>query len=81
MNAWPPNPGCTLMKSSTSISSMYGSTASTAVSGLCVSPTPQVELAQPREERPRVAELDVDRAAVGTGLGKVVEEHPPGCRP
>ena len=39
MNAWPPKPGCTLMNRRMSISSRYGSTASSGVSGLSTSPT------------------------------------------
>src|SRR5262245_5028918 len=39
MNAWPPKPGWTLMNKRTSISSRYGSTVSTGVSGLWVRPT------------------------------------------
>ena len=37
--------------------------------------------AQRVEERAGVAELDVDDAAVGAGVGEVVEAAPPGCRP
>ena len=39
MNDWPPKPGWTLMNSRMSISSRYGSTTSSGVSGLCTSPT------------------------------------------
>ena len=74
MNAWPPKPGCTLMNSSRSISSRYGSTVSTGVSGLSVSPTPTPSSRRSREQRAGVAELDVHGAAVGAGVGEVVEQ-------
>ena len=38
-------------------------------------PDADVALAQLVEERPRVAELDVHDAAVGAGVGEVVEQH------
>ena len=47
---------------------------SIGVSGLCVSPTVQTEIGHRREQRPRVAELDVHRAPVGACAGEVLEE-------
>ena len=75
MNAWPPQPGFTLITSSRSISSRYGITASTGVGGLSTRPTPHAERPQLVEQRARVAELDVHDAAVGAGVGEVVEQH------
>ena len=75
MNACPPHPGFTLITSSRSISSRYGSTASTGVGGFSTRPTPTLRAAQLVEQRAGVAELDVHDAAVGTGVGEVVEQH------
>ena len=75
MKPWPPQPGCTLITRSRSISSRYGSTDSTGVSGLSTRPDAHVALAQRVEEGPRVAELHVHDAAVGARIGEVLEEH------
>ena len=74
MNACPPQPGCTLMNRRRSISSRYGSTASSGVSGLSTRPDAHAVRAHAVEQRARVAELDVHGAAVGAGLGEVVEQ-------
>ena len=44
--------------------------------GVVGEPDAQAELAHRREERPRVAELDVHGAPVGTRVGEVLEELP-----
>ena len=42
--------------------------------GVVGEPDAQTELAHRREERPRVAELDVNGAPVGARVGEVLEE-------
>ena len=75
MNDWPPQPGLTVMKSNRSISRRYGSTSSTGVSGLSVSPTPTRPVPQLVEQRAGVADLDVHDAPIRTRLGEVGEQH------
>ncbi len=76
MNAWPPKPGCTLMNSRMSISSRYGQHRVERRLGVVHEPDPHPVGAHPVEQRPRVAELDVDGARVRAGLGEVVEQVP-----
>ena len=75
MNGWPPKPVCTLITSSRSISSRYGSTAANGVAGFERQPDAHAERADLVEQQPRVAELDVHGAAVGAGVGEPAEQH------
>ena len=76
MKPCPPQPGFTLITSRRSISSRYGSTASTVGLGVQHQPDADVPLPHLLEQRARVTELDVHDAAVGTGVGEVAEQHP-----
>ena len=53
---------------------MYGQHRVERGLGVEREPDPQPELTHALEQRAGIAELDVDRAAVGAGRGEVVEE-------
>ena len=74
MNAWPPNPGSTVMTRTMSSSSAYGSSAESGVSGLTASPA-----ARPASRIARsvgaicLLDLDVERDRVAAGVEELVE--------
>ena len=75
MNACPPQPGFTLITSSRSIWSRYGSTGVDRRGRVEHEPDAHVARAQVVEQRTGIAELDVHDAAVGAGVGEVGDQH------
>ena len=75
MNDWPPKPGSTVMTSTMSSSSRYGSRADSGVPGLTASPAAR-PAARIRAQRRRdlLLDLDVERDRVAAGVEVLVEE-------
>ncbi len=75
MNGWPPNPVCTLMTRSRSISARYGATAANGVCGSNESPTRMPSARISSNNDAWIAELDVHGAPVGAGIGETREQR------
>ena len=75
MNDWPPNPGSTVMTSTMSSRSRYGSSADSGVAGLTASPAarPAARIA-PQGRRDLLLDLDVERDRIAAGVEVLVEE-------
>ena len=74
MNDWPPNPGSTVMTSTMSSSSAYGSSADSGVAGLTASPAARPASRMRAQRRlDRLLDLDVERDRVAAGVEVLVD--------
>ena len=74
MNAWPPNPGSTVMTITMSSSSRYGSSATSGVAGLDRQPgRPPGGADRSSVGAMRLVDLDVERDRVAAGVEELVD--------